>query len=58
MKAIRECAIENYCKFYGLPMMRATIEQVEHSSAGILGWAAYDGASIPFEFSPNLDLKT
>lgn len=33
-------------------MMCATIEQVEHSSAGVLGWAAYDGPSIRFEPNP------
>ena len=51
-KALRSCAIENYCRFYGLPAGCATIEQVVDSSAGIYGWAAYDGPSIAFEQSP------
>ena len=37
IKVFHECAIENYCRFYGIPPGGATIMQVDHSSAGILG---------------------
>ena len=43
------CAIENYCRFYGLPSGSAVLAQLKDLSARVLGWASYDGPGIPFE---------
>ena len=48
-KSMQDCAINNYCRLFGIQKGCATIHQVKESSAGILGWAAYDGPGIPFE---------
>ena len=52
VEALNACAIENYCRFYGLPAGCATLEQVIDTSAGVLGRASYDGPGIAFEQSP------
>ena len=35
-KNIDDCAVNNYCRFFGIEKGCATIEQVKESSAGIL----------------------
>jgi hypothetical protein len=49
VEAFYSCAIENYCRFYGLPAGSAVLAQLKDSSAGVLGWASFDGPGIPFE---------
>ena len=46
LRALEECAIENYCRFHGLPKGCATLAQVESTSARVLGWAAYIGPRL------------
>ena len=46
LRALEECAIENYCRFHGLPKGCATLAQVENTSAKMLGWAAYIGPGL------------
>ena len=43
---LNEVAIENDCRWYGLPLEAVTLAQVRDTSAGITGWAKYDGPEI------------
>ena len=49
---LNACAIESYGKFYGLPPGCATLQQIVNSSAGVLGWAAFNGSGINCEQPP------
>ena len=46
------CAIKSCFRFSGLPPGCVTLQQVVGSSAGVLGWAAYNGLGIKFAQSP------
>ena len=50
--AFHTCAIENYARWWGLPADSATIEQVESTSSGVLGWASYNGPGMHPAYSP------
>ena len=57
-KALRDAALENYTRWYGLPRGCSTIKQVIESSAGIAGWAKYDGPAMVEFIEPPIIPKT
>ena len=49
---LKDAAVENYARFFGIEPGCATLAQVENSSRGVAGWAAYDGPGIEYIVPP------
>ena len=47
---LSEVAIENYCRWYGLPVGSADLAQGRDASVGVLGWAQYAGPGACEQF--------
>ena len=52
IEVLKSAAVENYARFFHLSVKDVTVGHVENSSAGMLGWAAYDGPPIPVSDHP------
>ena len=52
IRVLEDTAVENYARFFGIEPGCATLAQVENSSSGVAGWAAYEGPGIEYIAPP------
>ena len=52
IRVLEDAAVENYARFFGIEPGCATLAQVENSSSGVAGWAAYDKPGIEYIVPP------
>ena len=48
IQVLKDTAVENYARLFGIEPGCATLAQVENSSSGLAGWAAYEGPGIEY----------